>query len=73
MNIMPTILDQVRLIMLHQKLKASNQQHFTNNGIHDWNSLPDSIKSINDLQRFKKEVKCHLIHISEERERRVIS
>ena len=23
------ILDQVRLIMLHQKLKASNQQHFT--------------------------------------------
>ena len=29
MNIMPIILDQVRLIMLHQKLKASNQQHFT--------------------------------------------
>ena len=73
MNIMPIILDQVRLIMLHQKIKGIESTTFYYNGIHDWNSLPDSIKSINDLQRFKKEVKCHLIHTSEERERRVIS
>ena len=55
------------------KIKGIESTTFSYNGIHDWNSLPDSIKSINDLQRFKKEVKCLLMHTSEERERRVIS
>ena len=54
MNIMPTILDQVRLIMLHQKLKASNQQHFTTMESMIGILYPIRSNPINDLQRFKK-------------------
>lgn len=48
------------------KIKGIESSSFYYNAIHDWNSLPDSIKSITELDKFKKEVKCHLKGISEE-------
>ena len=51
------------------KIKGKESTSFYYNAIQDWNTLPEWIKSISDLQRFKKEVKCHLKSTSEELER----
>ena len=50
------------------KIKGSECTSFYYNAIHDWNSLPESIKTITDPKRFKKEVKCHLMRTGEELE-----
>ena len=50
------------------KIKGNESTSFYYNAIQDWNSLPESIKSISDHKRFKKEVKCHLKCTSEELE-----
>jgi hypothetical protein len=48
-------------LLINAILQASNQQHFITMQdfitIHDWKLLPGSIKSITDLQMFKKGVK----------------
>jgi len=36
------------------KIKGMESTSFYYNAIQDWNSLPDSIKSTKDLQKFKK-------------------
>ena len=55
------------------KIKGIESTSFFHNAIQDWNSLPEWIKSSKDIQNFKKEVKRHLTHTSEEQERRITS
>ena len=58
----------IRFNYLMPKIEDAKSTTFYNNAIQDWNLLPDSIKSITDLQMFKKEDKCHLKCTSEELE-----
>ena len=55
------------------KIKVIESKTFYFNAIQDWNLLSDLIKSITDLQMFKKIVKHYLKCTSEELERCVIS
>ena len=50
------------------KINGIESTTFYDNAIQDWNLLPDSTKSITDLQMIKKEILCHLkyIYTSEE-------
>ena len=55
------------------KINGIESKTFYFNAIQDWNLLSDLIKSITDLQMFKKIVKHYLKCTSEELERCVIS
>ena len=45
------------------KIKGTESTTCYYNAIRDWNSLPDTIKSITHIKRFKIEVKRHLLDI----------